>query len=175
MVNFNNSITQKKSSNLLWLGKIFSFCYYWLPPLVITAGVIIMAGDMGSVTHFRWPVVMLQYLLPTYSKKEIMSLYMTLRQVGHFMVYGALFIAYVRAWRWHIQLSRLKSIFLALGICFLISAGDEGVQALHNSRSGRFEDVLLDMSGALAAALAMFPFLRERRPQEKAGAPSEPD
>ena len=33
------------------------------------------------------------------------------------MAYAVLFGAYVRAWRWHMQMSRLKAIFLALAIC----------------------------------------------------------
>lgn len=136
------------------------FCYYWLPPLLLTVGILIVAGDLGSTATFRLPVIILQYLLPSWSINEINQLLFPLRKVGHFMAYAVLFGAYVRAWRWHMHLSRWKAIFLALALCLAVSAGDEGRQAFYASRTGCFQDVALDMSGALTAALAFFPFLR---------------
>jgi VanZ family protein len=140
---------------------ILHFCYYWLPPLVLTAAILLMAGDLGSVAKFKLPIIILTYLLPSFSSKEILELYHVLRKVGHFLAYALLFLTYVRAWRWHMQMSRLKAVFLALVICFLVSAGDEGRQALYSSRTGSPRDVGLDMSGALTAAIAFFPFLRQ--------------
>jgi VanZ family protein len=136
------------------------FFYYWLPPLLLTVGILIVAGDLGSTATFRLPVIILQYLLPSWSINEISQLLFPLRKVGHFMAYAVLFGAYVRAWRWHMHLSRWKAIFLALALCLAVSAGDEGRQAFYASRTGCFQDVALDMSGALTAALAFFPFLR---------------
>jgi VanZ family protein len=152
------------TSNVYKLGehpRMTQFCFYWLPPLLLTAGILIMAGDLGSGSKLRIPIIILEYLLPSYSMKEIIELYLILRKVGHFLAYAALFCAYARAWRWHMGKSRLKAVFLALAICLLISAGDESRQALHPSRTGSPRDVVLDMSGALTAALAWFPFLRQ--------------
>jgi VanZ family protein len=152
------------TSNVYKLGehpRMTQFCFYWLPPLLLTAGILIMAGDFGSGSKLRIPIIILEYLLPSYSMKEIIELYLILRKVGHFLAYAALFCAYARAWRWHMGKSRLKAVFLALAICLLISAGDESRQALHPSRTGSPRDVVLDMSGALTAALAWFPFLRQ--------------
>jgi VanZ family protein len=81
--------------------------------------------------------------------------------VCHFLAYAALFFAYARAWRWHVGKSRFKAMLLALAICFLIAAGDEIRQATHFSRTGSPRDVVLDMSGALTAAIAWYPFLRQ--------------
>jgi VanZ family protein len=140
---------------------IMRFCYYWLPPLLLTAGILIMAGDLGSAATFRLPVIILHYILPSWSNAEINNLYGHLRKVGHFTAYAVLFGVYVRAWRWHMHLSRWQSIFLALAVCLVVSAGDEGRQAFYPSRTGCPQDVALDMSGALTAALAFFPFLRQ--------------
>ena len=82
-----------------------------------------MAGDLGSVSHFRLPLKILRYMLPSYSPKAIYALYLKLRKVGHFLAYALLFGAYVRAWRWHLGKSRCKTIFLSLAICLLVSAG----------------------------------------------------
>ena len=145
---------------------ITQFCYYWLPPLFLSAGILIMAGDLGSVAKFTVPVTILKFLLPSWSSAEIYQIYLWLRKVGHFMAYAALFGTYVRAWRWHAQMSRLKAIFLALAICLVVSTGDEWRQAFYQSRTGCSQDVALDMSGAFTAAIAFFPFLRQENQRE---------
>jgi VanZ family protein len=141
-------------------SRMAHFCSYWLPPLILTAGILIMAGDLGSVSKFWRFVKIFEFFLTSYSHKEIYQIYLVVRKVGHFLAYGALFVAYARAWRWHLQQTRLKTVLLALAICFLVSAGDESRQALHPSRTGSVWDVVLDMSGALTAALILLPFLR---------------
>lgn len=141
---------------------IFYFCYYWLPPLFLTAGILLMAGDLGSASSLKLPMVILKYLLPSWSIKDIYQFYYELRKIGHFLAYAALFFTYVRAWRWHLQMPRLKAILLALAICLLVSSADEGRQLFHHSRTGSPRDIGLDMSGALTAAIATFPFLRQK-------------
>jgi VanZ family protein len=141
---------------------MIDFCFYWLPPLLLTAGILIMAGDFGSVSKFWMFVKIFEFVLTSYSHKEIYQIYLVLRKVGHFLAYAVLFLAYARAWRWHMGKSRLKAVFLALAICLLISVGDESRQALHPSRTGSPRDVVLDMSGALTAALVLFPFLERK-------------
>jgi VanZ family protein len=153
------------TSNVNELGehpKMIQFCFYWLPPLLLTAGILIMAGDFGSVSKFWMFVKIFEFFLTSYSQKEIYQIYLVLRKIGHFLAYTALFLAYARAWRWHLQQTRLKSILLALAICFLVSSADESRQALHPSRTGSVWDVVLDMSGAMTAALLLFPFLRQK-------------
>jgi VanZ family protein len=141
---------------------IFYFGYYWLPPLFLTAGILVMAGDLGSASSLKLPIVILKHLLPSWSPQEIFKLYLELRKIGHFLAYAALFFTYVRAWRWHLQMPRLKAIFLALAICLLVSSADEGRQWFHPDRTGSPRDIGLDMSGALTAAIATFPFLRQK-------------
>ena len=97
---------------------ISQFCYYWLPPLFLSAGILIMAGDLGSVAKLTFPIAVLKFFLPSWSMKEIYQLYSVLRKVGHFMAYAVLFGAYVRAWRWHMQMSRAESDFLGPGNLF---------------------------------------------------------
>ncbi|HAY20656.1 MAG TPA: hypothetical protein DCY27_00490 [Desulfobacterales bacterium] len=147
---------------------LVNFCFFWLPPLLLTAGIFILAGDLGSTSKFRLPVIILQFLLPSLSMSEIVWISDILRKVAHFLVYGLLLIGYARAWHWHIRMKPLPAIVLALMICLAVSAADEARQALHRSRSGCPQDVALDMSGALAAAGVMYPLLRRgRRDQPK--------
>jgi VanZ family protein len=141
--------------------RLAHFCFYWLPPLLLTAGILIMAGELGSVNGLKIVLRILEHLLPSYSKKEIFQLYLVLRKVGHFLAYALLFGAYVRAWCRHMQMTRLKAVLMALAICLLVSSADEGRQAFYSSRTGQPKDVVLDMSGALTAAIALFPFLKK--------------
>ena len=60
------------------------FYYYWLPPLLLTAGILIVAGDLGSTAKFQLPVTILQYILPSWSIAEISQFYFHLRKVGPF-------------------------------------------------------------------------------------------
>jgi VanZ family protein len=148
--------------NQVWEpSRVVHFCSYWLLPLLLTAGILIMAGDLGSVNELGIVIKFLEYLLPSYSKKEVYQLFFILRKAGHFLAYALLFGAYARAWRWHMKMTRLQAIFLALTICLFLAAGDESWQAFHPSRTGNLNDVILDMSGALTAAVALFPFLKE--------------
>lgn len=155
-----------KINHLEQQTSVWHFCYYWLPPLLLTAGIFIMAGDVGSVATFNLPRTILKYLLPAWSMNEINQLYFNLRKIGHFSAYAVLFLAYVRAWRWHLNHSRMKAIMLALAICLVVSVGDEIWQSFHQSRSGSPKDVALDMSGALTTAIVLFPLLKQENRQE---------
>ncbi|MGQ9922183.1 MAG: VanZ family protein [Desulfobacca sp.] len=136
--------------------------YYWLPPFLLTIGILLMAGDWGAMSNLRLPIRILTILFPASPLSEINEMYGELRKVMHFLVYAALFAVHVRAWRWHVGLRRWPAIGLALLICLLVSSADEGRQALYLSRTGSPRDILLDMSGAVTAAIALFPFLRRQ-------------
>ncbi len=140
-------------------SRLLPFLWYWLPPLLLTAGTLVMAGDLGSFSHFQLPVQLLKFLLPSYPMKDILALYAVFRKVMHFLVYAVLCAAYARAWRWHVGLARWQAVALALLLCLLVSVVDEGRQAFFASRTGSPRDVLLDMSGALSAAVVLLPYL----------------
>ncbi len=139
--------------------RLVRFSVYWLPPLLLSTAILLMAGELGSSSRFTLPI--LRYLLPSYSNSELAHLNLLVRKVGHFLAYALLSYTYARAWRWHMKLTSLKSVFLALTICLFVSMADESWQTLYLSRSGRPQDVVLDMSGALTATIALFPFLKQ--------------
>lgn len=145
----------------IWRRWFLPFLHYWLPPFLLTIGILLMAGDWGAISKLRLPIKILEFLLPSYSPKEIYQLYAVLRKVGHFLVYAALYAVYVRAWRWQVGLGRWPAVLLTLLICLVVSTADESRQALFTLRTGSPRDVLLDMSGALTAAIAFFPFLQQ--------------
>jgi VanZ family protein len=85
-----------------------------------------------------------------------------LRKTGHFVGYGLVCLTFIRAWL-HLFAEeaseqvfswRLKSCAAAVACTFAVASCDEIHQTMLPSRTGRFADVLLDTSGALAICLA---------------------
>lgn len=135
------------------LSAFTNFCYFWLPPLALTLGIIAFAGDLGSVQHFRLSIYLLKLLLPHYPAAEIYRLSLMLRKVGHFLAYAALCLSYLRAIQHQWSLAGGASLGLALAVCTVVALADEGRQFFYISRTSSFLDVLLDLSGAITAGL----------------------
>jgi VanZ family protein len=88
-----------------------------------------------------------------------------LRKSGHFLGYGALGLAWLRAW-W-ITLPRFRFLFdaeLALVGTALVASWDEWHQTFLPNRTGSPWDVLLDCCGALFMQWIVFLYVRLFRP-----------
>lgn len=134
-------------------AKIRAFLNYWLPPLLLTCVIVAFASDLGSAQNFRLSIYLLKLLFPWLPAAEIYRWSLVIRKIGHFIVYGLLCLSYVRAFYRQLHLSRRLALLAALLICLVVASADEGRQFFYASRSGRVEDVLLDMSGAATAGL----------------------
>ncbi|MEW6660723.1 MAG: VanZ family protein [Thermodesulfobacteriota bacterium] len=135
------------------------FCLYWLPPLAVTAGIIIFSGELGSTANTRPWVIWLLTWLPFLSFEDFAEGQGYLRKAGHVTAYATLSIFWFRACLWRFSLRRGAAMLCALALCLLIALVDEGHQALVPSRTGSLKDVALDFGAALLAALA-FSFKR---------------
>lgn len=133
--------------------KIFSFLYYWLPPLLLTMAIIAFAGDLGSVHNFQLTIYFIKFLFPELPQAEVYHFSVILRKIGHFVAYALLCLSYTRAFYRQVRLSRTVALLLALSVCLVVAVADEGRQFFYTSRSGRPQDVLLDMSGAATAGV----------------------
>lgn len=137
------------------VSKFRAFGNYWLPPLGLSAAILILAGDLGSGHNSRFLIPILHALFPSLSLAQLTSIHGFVRKAGHFLAYALLLITWVRAWKWHLGFSLGKSEVLSLAIVLLVAILDEGRQSQYPSRGGSPWDVLLDMSGALTAALIL--------------------
>lgn len=152
-----------------------SFGYWiraWLPVLL---GVAIIATE--STTNFgpehtsrplRW---VFEHLFGPVSNGRWDMLHHYIRKTGHFLGYGLIGLAWVRAWwmtfpRW----SFLHSSLLALTGTALMASSDELHQAFLPNRTGMFRDVVLDCCGAIVLQLLAYFILRLFRPRELARA-----
>jgi VanZ family protein len=140
--------------------KIEAFGKYWLPPLLLSTAILIFAGDLGAGYNSRFIIPLLQALSPSLSLAQLNLIHFYLRKAGHFLAYALLLTTWVRPWKVRLGFSLEKSAILSLMIVLLVAALDEGRQSFYASRGGSPWDVLLDMSGALTAALILVVFSR---------------
>lgn len=121
---------------------------------MLTAGILIFSGDLGSSANTKkvldWLLALLS--LPGIERLEESQGY--LRKAGHILAYGTLYYAWFRAWLWRLSPRRGAPTLVALALCLLVALLDEGHQALFPSRTGCLSDVALDFSAAALAALA---------------------
>lgn len=129
------------------------FCFYWLPPLVFTVGILVFSGDLGSSAHTRkWLEWLLSWL--PFGKVDLAESQGYLRKAGHITAYATLSFLWFRALLWRFAPRRGSAILGALALCLLTALLDEGHQALLPSRTGCLSDVALDFGAAALAALA---------------------
>jgi VanZ family protein len=129
------------------------FCLYWLPPLLLTGGILALSGELGASANTQALISWLFPWLPFLGEMEKGHGY--LRTAGHITAYASLYYLWFRALARRFAPKVGRAILLALGLCLLISLADEGHQALLPSRQGRFTDVALDFGAAVLTALAL--------------------
>jgi len=146
--------------------------YVWLPVVVGIAIIVfeytelfgsdrtteplrrIFEAFFGHVSNARWEVI-----------------HHYIRKSGHFLGYGFIGLAWLRAW-W---LTLLRSHFLpdallALLGTALVASWDEWHQSFIPNRTGSPWDVLLDCTGAIAMQLIVYIFMRTLKPKRLARA-----
>jgi VanZ family protein len=108
----------------------------------------------GHVTNARW---------------EIIHHY--IRKSGHFTGYGAMGLAWLRAWWMTLPHSRfLPDAFLALLGTAMVASCDEWHQSYLPNRTGTPWDVLLDCCGAITLQCLVYVLMRTFRPKKLARA-----
>ena len=130
--------------------------FQWLPPLLWSGVILLMAGDLGSAVYTWDLIFQLQYYFPFLQCVPTSELNHIARVGGHILAYAILMVFWLRAFRWQWPMNLLRAISLSLVMTFSVGVLDEFRQSLHPSRSGKFSDVLLDMSGAMTALLVLY-------------------
>jgi VanZ family protein len=93
------------------------------------------------------------------------------RKSGHFLGYGGIGLAWLRAWWMTLPRSRfIHDAFLALLGTALIASADEWHQTFLPNRTGSPWDVLLDCTGAITLQLIVYTFMRTNKPKRLARA-----
>jgi VanZ family protein len=130
-------------------------CFYWLPPLLLTGGILTFSGDLGSSAHTQEWIAWFSSWLPFLEVEQVQEKHGYLRKAGHVMTYGTLYWLWFRALWGRFSLRLRPAVFWSLGFCLLTALLDEGRQSLVPSRDGALLDVALDFGGAALTALAL--------------------
>jgi len=108
----------------------------------------------GPVRDARWEVI-----------------HTVIRKSGHFLGYGAIGLAWLRAWWMTLPKSHfLPDAFLALLGTAVIASADEFHQTFLPNRTGSARDVALDCCGAIGMQLLVYFYMRVFRPKKLARA-----
>ncbi len=134
----------------------------WWP---VTLGIAIIAAE--STTYFgadhtsgplRW---IFQALFGPVSDTTWGPIHSTIRKSGHFLGYGALGLAWLRAWWMTVPLARFMfDAELALLGTALVASCDEWHQSFLPNRTSSPSDVLLDCCGALFMQWVVYMYVR---------------
>jgi VanZ family protein len=148
----------------------------WWPSLVWLGVIRLESTDAASSTNtfgLLWTV--LSFLIPHLNGHVVNELNEVLRKTGHFMGYGILavlvffalrntnrdrVVALLRR-RWGTclhDLWRVEWALLGMGVAIITASFDEIHQSFIPSRSGRWQDVVLDTVGAVVLQIVVYFF-----------------
>jgi VanZ family protein len=125
------------------------FLIYWLPTLVWAAVILAASSDVFSSSHTGgWIERFTSWLGPSLAPATLDLMNRVLRKAGHVTAYGILSALSFRALRgegpgWSLRWA-IGAIFMAL----LVASVDEFHQSFIPSRTGTWQDVILDAAGA---------------------------
>jgi VanZ family protein len=147
---------------------------YWLRawlPVLFGIGVIVLESTvwLGS-DHTSHPLrIAFEALFGRVTDAHWNIIHHYIRKSGHFIGYGLIGLAWLRAWWMTLPRSRfLTDATLALFGTALVASCDEWHQTYLPNRTGTPWDVLLDCCGAFTLQLLVYLFLRSFRPSRLA-------
>ena len=153
-------------------GNVLFWIWTWLP---VALGITMILAEsteaMGS-NHTTGPLrILCEFLFGRISNNRWENIHHYIRKTGHFIGYGLIGLAWLRAWWFTMPNSRFLTDFaLAMLGTAAIASCDEWHQAFLPNRSSSPWDVLLDCTGAFTLQLIVYVFMRLARPKQLARA-----
>ncbi|KAA6460091.1 VanZ family protein [Acidobacteria bacterium AB60] len=146
---------------LLWWVRV------WGPVLLAIAVICIESTEMMGADNTSGPLRALYEMIFGHVPGRRWDLiHHYIRKSGHFIGYGLVGLAWLRAWWFTIPHSRfLQDSLLAMAGTALVAAADEYHQSFLPNRTSSPWDVLLDCCGALTMQLIVYIFMRLVRPK----------
>jgi VanZ family protein len=133
----------------------------WIPVGLGVAVIALESTEWMGADHTSGPLrVLYQALFGPISNARWEIIHSLIRKSGHFIGYGVIGLAWLRAWWMTLPHSRfLQDALLALMGTALLASADEYHQTFLPNRTGSPRDVLLDCCGAIVLQLAAYVFL----------------
>jgi VanZ family protein len=144
----------------------------WLPVLFGIAVIVVESTVWFGADHTSHPLrVIFEALFGRVSDARWDVIHHYIRKSGHFLGYGLIGLAWLRAWWMSLPRSRfLSDALLALLGTAVIASWDEWHQTFLPNRTGTPWDVLLDCCGAITLELLVYLFVRSFHPRRLARA-----
>ena len=142
----------------------------WLPVAIGIAIIVMESTELFGADHTSGPLRRIYEAIfghVSNARWEIIHHY--IRKSGHFFCYGAIGLAWLRAWWMTLPHSHfLPDALLALLGTAMVAICDEWHQTFLPNRTGSPWDVLLDCTGAITLQLLVYVFMRTFRPKRLA-------
>jgi VanZ family protein len=140
----------------------------WLPVVLGVAVIMLESTEFMGADHTSGPLRWLwQAIFGHVSNARWEIIHHLIRKSGHFIAYGLIGLAWLRAWWMTLPRSRfVQDAFLALMGTALMASADEFHQTFLPNRTGSPWDVLLDCCGAITLQLLVYVFMRIFRPKK---------
>jgi VanZ family protein len=141
--------------------------YIWLPVAVGIAIIALESTEMFGSDHTSHPLRRLfEYFFGYFSDDRWELVHHLIRKTGHFLGYGFIGLAWLRAWWFTLPHSRfIQDASLALLGTALVASCDEWHQTFLPNRTGSPWDVLLDCAGAIVLQLLVYIYMRSFKPK----------
>ena len=146
--------------------------YIWLPVAIGIAVIMVESTEAFGSDNTSHPLrVLFEAIFGRVSPASWEIIHHYIRKSGHFLGYGFIGLAWLRAWWMTLPKSRFfTGAGLALLGTALIASCDEFHQSFLPNRTASVYDVLIDCSGALVLELLVYLFVRAFRPKRLARA-----
>ena len=131
----------------------------WLPAAIGVGVIILESTETFSASNTSGPLRGIwQSIFGVEPDARWELIHHLIRKTGHFIGYGTLSLLFYHAWRRtaeivHRRTFRIENVLYALACTLIVASGDEYHQTLLPGRTGRAQDVLLDMAGACVLQL----------------------
>jgi VanZ family protein len=144
----------------------------WLPVALGIAMIVVESTEWMGADHTSSPLrALFEAIFGHVSARRWAIIHHYIRKSGHFIGYGLIGLAWLRAWWMTLPHSRfLTDAMLALLGTALVAIGDEYHQSFLSNRTSSPWDVLIDCAGAITLQLVVYIFMRISRPKRLARA-----
>jgi len=147
--------------------RLWFWVYVWLPVLLGITVIAIESQEFMGADHTSGPLrALFQFIFGPIADSTWDLIHHYVRKSGHFVGYGLIGLAWLRAWWLTLPHSHfLPDALLALLGTALVASCDEWHQSYLPNRTGTPWDVLLDCTGAIVLQLIVYVFMRTFRPK----------
>jgi len=142
----------------------------WLPVVVGICVILMESTTIFGSDHTSRPLrLIFESIFGPVESARWEDIHHYIRKSGHFLGYGLIGLAWLRAWWMTLPQSRfIQDARLALLGTALVASADEWHQSFLPNRTGSPWDVLLDCTGAITLQLMVYVFMRIFRPKRLA-------